>query len=676
MSMIGSDYSAHRRSIDDLEQEYELQQKKAKERERTRESKLQRNVAEVVRKKDQELESAVHDVKDHYQSAMKDQAKTDLVERDKLKKNLYDRSGRQSAAIAEAATSDRDRAIEAANSAEKHYEKNISAAESYYEERATQQAEAKEREIAALADTYRKQVEEARGSDKDRTSTQEYREKIRQESEEALRQARDETMAERRQSRNLVDQYEFVLKDRGKKADHLLNTRLHEKDLRSQAELQKNAEAERQSRTIETEPLRDQLQETAAMKRELQTQKNNARNDVIHELESDWNAKYANQSLSHDLEKQKLRADTDDAERIYSNRLNAFIREKNARMADAISRQVADHRDQMSNASQEYDRSLTHAKLESARDKENSEQLRARERAISEDRQNRALERQAATYQTTIARQREASQGQVKNLERVLNTKNTTSDAGEISAAAEASLRNTVSAHYEKTFKAEAERNLRGREHMQQTYAAKLNDARTQGQDTSANLNRQAALEQHILKDTFTQHIADVEENKRQMLNLSNASNTKMSEDMLRNHERSSTELKRHYETLMAERDLNNSVRIQEVTNQAEFERRATRRENQAATADLIRNYEKKLTDQKVTFDEALRDMKGKLDSQGRDSDRRLKQALADQARSYDHRIAETEAQTKDRERMLARNHEEELDKVRKANALLLSKKG
>jgi hypothetical protein len=126
----------------------------------------------------------------------------------------------------------------------------------------------------------------------------------------------------------------------------------------------------------------------------------------------------------------------------------------------------------------------------------------------------------------------------------------------------------------------------------------------------------------------------------------------------------------------MAERDLNNSVRIQEITNQAEFERRTMRREHQASTAELMRTYEKKLTEQKVSADEALRDMKGKLDSQARDSDRRLKQALADQARSYDHRIAETEAQTKDRERLLARNHEDELDKVRKANALLLSKKG
>jgi hypothetical protein len=675
MSTIGSDYSAHRRSIDELEQEYELQQKKAKERERTRESKLERNVAEVAKKKDEQLESAVKDVKDRYQSAMQDQSKTDLMERERLKRDLYDRSGRQSAAIADAATTDRDRAIESANSAEKHYEKNISNAEEYYEKRSEAQAEANAKKIAELAESYHKQVEDANSAD-DGSHTNEQKEQIRKEADAAVARAREDLMIERRMAKNLVDQYETVMKDRSKKADAHLNTRLREKDMRVQAQLQKTADAERLSRSTEMQPLRDQILETADMKRQMQAEKNRARSDTIQEFESEWNSKLTNQSLSHDLEKQKLRSDTEDAERHYSDRLNSFIREKNARMTNTIARQNADHREQTTTTANAYDRSLAHVKLQAAHEKEANENLLTRERANSQERQGKALERQASTYQTTLERQRQAQQGQIKNLERVLNNKNTTADAGEISAAAEASVRNAVSNHYEKTFQAEAARNARGREHMRSSYETKLGDTRNALQSNAANTNRQAAIEQHILKDTFTQHISDVEENKRQMLNLANASNTKMSEDMLRNHERSSTDLKRHYETLMAERDLNNSVRIQEITNQAEFERRTMRREHQASTAELMRTYEKKLTEQKVSADEALRDMKGKLDSQARDGDRRLKQALADQARSYDHRIAETEAQTKDRERLLARNHEDELDKVRKANALLLSKKG
>ena len=84
MSTIGSDYTSHRRSLDELETEYENSAKKAKERESTREKKLQKNLESIVRKKDSELESAVRNVKDEYESTMKSQAKSDLAERNRM----------------------------------------------------------------------------------------------------------------------------------------------------------------------------------------------------------------------------------------------------------------------------------------------------------------------------------------------------------------------------------------------------------------------------------------------------------------------------------------------------------------------------------------------------------------------------------------------------------------
>ena len=71
-----------------------------------------------MRKKDSELENTVHNVKDEFSSSMKNQAKADRVERDRLKQNVYDRNGRRADASTEAANIDRDRAIEAAAAAE------------------------------------------------------------------------------------------------------------------------------------------------------------------------------------------------------------------------------------------------------------------------------------------------------------------------------------------------------------------------------------------------------------------------------------------------------------------------------------------------------------------------------------------------------------------------------
>ncbi len=676
MSTIGSDYSAHRRSLDELEGEYEASAKKAKEREKTREAKLEQNMKSVVRKKDAELESAVRSVKDEYESSLKAQAKSDLAERNRLQKNVYDRSGRRSSAIEEAARTDRDRALEAAATAQARAAKATSDAESYHEKQAEERAARHEKELEAVVENYRKQIAEARSEDGDGESTQQYREKLQKDAQLAIQQAREEVMMERRQAQKLAEQSHFTLKNREKKADHLLHTRLREKDVAVQAALRENAEADRTSRALELQPLREQIMETAQMKREAQSQWNRGRQEAIRDLESEWNSKYANQTLSHDLEKQKLKADNADTERFFGQKLGSFIKEKDAKTAQLVADQNSEHRDQLGNASKEYDRSLEHVKLQATREKEMSQSMLERERAVATERQNSALERQGATYQKTMANQRLAQQTQIENLERVLNRKNSTDDPGEISSAAEQSVRNAVTRQYDRVFQAEADRNARARAHLKDNYQAKLDDSRSDNQSLAAKLTRQNMSEQTAMRDTFVQHVTDVEENKRQMLMLANESNAKMADESLRNHERTTNEMQRHYEELIATRDMENSTRMQEVRTQAEFEKRGMRRDFQAQTADMVRAYEKKLSDQKVESDEQLRDLKAKLDSQGREQDRRLKQALADQARSYEHRLAESEAQSRDRERMYARNHEEELDKVKKANALLLSKKG
>ena len=229
---------------------------------------------------------------------------------------------------------------------------------------------------------------------------------------------------------------------------------------------------------------------------------------------------------------------------------------------------------------------------------------------------------------------------------------------------------------YDKTFQAEADRNARDRDHIDTAYRARLNDAIDDKQRNTTDLTRQNAKEQTVMRNEFVQHVTDVEENKRQMLNLASDANSKMTETNQRNTERNTNDMRRHYEDLIATRETDHTSKFEELRNQSEFEKRSMRRDYQAQTADLIRASEKKLTDQKVASDELNRDLKAKLDTKTRESDKRLMQALSDQGRGYDHRMVELEAQSKDRERLMAQQNEDELDKAKKANALLLSKKG
>lgn len=676
MSTIGSEYASQRRSVDELEQEYELQRKKAAEREKAREAKLEKNLADTVKRKDKETENAVRNVKDRYESTLADQTKSERAERETIRKNLYDRSGRSARALTDDAKHERDRAIENAAASEANYRRAAATSENYQHDKSNEQAAEKERDMEALAESYRKQIAELRSGADDGDKFAEYRSKLKEESQSAIRQAREEVMAERRLSRIMAEQNEMVLKDRSKKADHLLNTRLVEKDLSAKVELTANAEADRTSRSLELEPLREQIMETADMKRKTEGRWNNARADAIRELESDWNIKYSNQSLSHEVEKQKLRQNNAETERNFGNKVGAVIKERDSKAAKIISEQTLDNRKEVLHSAKEYDRSLNHLKRLGERDKLLSNENLNRERVVASDQQNRNLKTQATMFEKTIENQRQNQKAQVENLKRVLNNKNTTESPGEISAGAELAVRSAVTRQYDKIFQAEAERDARGREHLHESYKAKLSDTVQDKQSTATDLNRRNMNEQAIMRDTFVQHVADVEDNKRQMLDLANASNRKMADTSLRGNERGLNELRRHYEDLLASRNMDHSTRLQELNARNEFEKRAMRREFSGQTAEMIRGYEKDLTDQKVASDDQLRDMKAKLDSEMREKDRFLKQALADQARDYDHRLDAFQAQSKDREKLLARNQEAEIDKVKKANALLLSKKG
>jgi hypothetical protein len=677
MSTIGTDYSAHRRSVDDLEQDYDTAMRKAKEREKSREAKLERNLRDTLRKKDAETEESIRDVKDKYENSLRNRTKSDRDERARLKESLYDKNGRRASAIEDSANVDRDRALDAAAAAEAHSAKAISDAERYQERQSDAAESRHEKEMEALVDSYRKQIEEARGDGEgDRESVAEYRKKLSREAQAAIRQAQDEVQAERRQSNAVVEQTNHVLKERDRKSDALLNNRLHEKDLAVRERLNQNAEDARVSRALELQPLREEIMETAGAHKDIARAKNEARAGAIKELESDWNAKYANQTLSHKLETQKLKADTADTERVYGRKFGEYMKENEARTAAKIADQNAAHRDQMTTAANEYDRSLQHLKRQAAHDHELSDRSLARERSLASERQDHLLKTQAETYRATIEHQREAQGSQIKNLQRILNNKNSTSDAGEISAGAEASVRAAVTKEYAKTLKAEADRNARDRDHLAQNYRERLNDAYHDNQNNATTLHRQKVKEQTVLRHEFVQHVDDVEDNKRQMLNHASDANAKMMEMSQRAREREMGAMRRHYEELIASRDTEHANRFEELRSQSEFEKRAMRRDYRAQTADLIRNYDKKLNDQKIADQDQIRDLKGKLDMKTRESDKRLMQALADQARGYDHRMAELEAQAKDRERLASQQHEDELDRVKKANALLLSKKG
>jgi hypothetical protein len=108
---------------------------------------------------------------------------------------------------------------------------------------------------------------------------------------------------------------------------------------------------------------------------------------------------------------------------------------------------------------------------------------------------------------------------------------------------------------------------------------------------------------------------------------------------------------------------------------QARFEQKMAQRGFADKQNELIRDYERKLADMKVENNSVMDEVKQEADRNVRENSRMAKMAFDDQARAYEQKIAALEYQQKERERYLAENYQEDLEKLRRSNALLISKK-
>lgn len=677
MSTIGSEYSAHQRSIDDLEQDYAASRKKAKQREEARESKLERDLDETHRRGEEKMRAAVDDIRDKYEKNARAQREIDQRDRARLASQLYDKDGRNAQNRVRDYADQAKAASQSAADAQEKYEQRARDLEQYYDRRSDAQEQRKSEEIERVADSYRKQLAEATGSDSDENQRlRDYKERLQKAAAGAIDQAQEQMKETRRQNQQLVADHGREREQLIRKGDEALEQRLRAQKLETRKTLDEHALRERASRGSENALLRQQLKEVTDHDKKRQSEWNHGREDAIRELEHDWRSTMDNQASAHAIEKQKLHADAAELEGELGRKFNATLREREVGMATAIKQLNEEHREQLSNATSEYDRSLAHVQMQHDHEKKVASENAEKQRIRMAEQRDEAMRRQADVFQNTLKRTREGDQVQMESLQRALYETSTTDDPGMISAAAERTVRNQVGAMYEKQFAAEAERNAAARDHLYNEYTRRIHEARQENQFDATRIRRDSLQEQEQLRTELVTAVRDSEYNKQTEIQKQQQLNERTSDTMMRMREASEGELRRHYEGVMGAREDDLNSRYATLRQETDFQQRQMKRDFAFQTNDLIRSYEKKLADQKLGHETAMKDLRQQSDAAMRESDRRVKQALDEQARSNEHRIAEMESQAKERERVLNRNHEDELEKVKRANALLLSKKG
>jgi hypothetical protein len=126
---------------------------------------------------------------------------------------------------------------------------------------------------------------------------------------------------------------------------------------------------------------------------------------------------------------------------------------------------------------------------------------------------------------------------------------------------------------------------------------------------------------------------------------------------------------------MVDEHDLSASEKINNIRQKADFDAKLAQRNFAMQHTELAHSYDKRLEDQKNMYEDTIADLKDQMIKGNRDSEHRTKLLLDEQQHGYDQKVATMEFQNKDRERTIAQSYQDEIDKLKRVNALLSQRK-
>ena len=132
---------------------------------------------------------------------------------------------------------------------------------------------------------------------------------------------------------------------------------------------------------------------------------------------------------------------------------------------------------------------------------------------------------------------------------------------------------------------------------------------------------------------------------------------------------------RRQYDEIMTTSKNDASAKMQALRQEGDFNMKMAQRSFNAQQNELIREYEKKLADQKVEHDKTLDEIKSSAERTVREAGRQARVDSEAQARANEQKLAQIEMQHKERERYVTQNYQDDLEKMKRSNALLIQKK-
>jgi hypothetical protein len=670
-------YNYYRQTLSELEDQLKQEADRSRQREKQNAEELEASYEANLKRRDEELDRTVKEIKKNANDSIEANRKYSDAEVQRIRDQTYDRFGRSHGLEADVLRQQLRDYTEATGNQIKRDQADMKDLRDSTSSRIAESNERHARDLEKAVDSARTSASQTYDElmARQRGEYNEFKTEAEKSYGELQRERMEQQNSDRRRYENALSEAQRDFDRRMERTNRTDETRALSVERARQAKQEDETRALNESHARESGELRGQIKDLIHAQGDYSRGKSEGQADAVKEYEDQYRQQTRLLQEANDRTVAKLKREVKDTDRHYSQLNNQNLKDRDSYFAEVIRGQNLDHHNTKTELQRTFMDDRQQLDLRNQRDREQAQKSMERQGHEMAAARNAALEKQAGNYQEVLERQRANDGQKIKALEKELHRATTSQDVNVISPAAEAAVRNVALAEHQKTMNEELKRNRRSEDSIQQSYAKRLSDV---VEDTSAdktNIIAQRTAEDHQNRMAYLDSLRDSEFRAKEAARSQNLDHDRETEHLTRVYSNMLERQRREQNVVFTQSRNDASAKTANLRQEHDFEKKMAMRSFSARQNELIREYEKKLADQEVEHRNQIDDVKQQMQLALREAERRSRQTLEEQQRAADQRVAQIEYQHKDRERLVAQNYQDELDKVKRSNALLIKKK-
>ncbi len=552
-----------------------------------------------------------------------------------------------------------------------------------------------EAELSQSRTNHRKETEklEEKSEKQLKSLKEEYQNKLTHEKEaarEEIRKLKDELydsngkrfsqdMIERSNGRSELQEYrELLEKESARKIEKIeqnARAKVEKSDQETGNQIEDALRSEKQSHAVETKELRDQLSIYWNEGRDVATEKANARQAVVQSYEGDHIREKENLVQSYDRLIGRMSDHEQDLRNEYGRKLTDAGIEANGKVKKALGLQKEEFTKITKDQRRELDR-LEHSYQDTV-NSEKSKNAHALGQIMEQNKKDmgRALDEKDKAYGAYLEGNSKRVRSELEAREDIIRDLRTTNDPKKISPALIQKIQSREEGRYHEQVSRLYEDEKANLEALRHKDHEARQEMKSQFENQTRQQSREMRRENDVQRRVTAETYQDMKEHHDAQLTDLQDRATHAIEKIHGSHARALVdEQGLRKEALIEQRESLKEEKeraVEDLTNN----QRTQDREWFIRLNDQRREYERKIGLERDQYERQISEQKAEADQRYRELERTAKRVLDEKDRTMDHQAKQQDLTYKEKERFLVEHYESELDKMKRTNAQLITKK-